>query len=163
NVLDGYTKNLNVPKFDLAIDFGWFWFLTIPFFKFLRFIHDHVANFGIAILIFTLCIRTLFFPIANRSYRSMSKMKLLQPEVKKLQERYGEDRAKLNQEMMALYKREKVNPISGCLPILLQIPVFFALYKVLFVTIEMRHAPFFGWIKDLSEPDPTNIFNLFGL
>jgi YidC/Oxa1 family membrane protein insertase len=162
-LLDQYDQNLGIPKFDLAIDFGWFWFLTIPFFKFLRFIHAHVANFGIAIMIFTICIRGAFFPIASRSFASMNKMKRLQPEVKKLQERYKDDRAKVNQEMMALYKREKVNPVSGCLPILLQVPVFFALYKVLFVTIEMRHAPFFGWIKDLSVPDPTNIFNLFGL
>ncbi|PKU26215.1 membrane protein insertase YidC [Telmatospirillum siberiense] len=161
--LDAYGEKLGIPRFDLAIDFGWFYFLTKPFFYFLRFIHSEVANFGIAILIFTVIIKGAFFPIANKSYKAMSKMKKLQPEVKKLQERFGDDRARLNQEMMALYKREKANPVSGCLPILIQIPVFFALYKVLYVTIEMRQAPFFGWIKDLSVPDPTTIFNLFGL
>ncbi len=163
SLLDGYDHTLGVAKFDLAIDFGWFWFLTIPFFKFLRFIHEYVSNFGVAIMIFTVVIRGAFFPIANRSYKAMNKMRQLQPEIKKLQERFKEDRARLNQEMMALYKREKANPVSGCLPTLIQVPVFFALYKVLFVTIEMRHAPFFGWIHDLSAPDPTTIFNLFGL
>ncbi len=161
--LDAYSAKYNIPRFDLAIDFGWFYFLTKPFFYFLRFIHSHVANFGIAILIFTVVIKGAFFPIANKSYKAMSKMKRLQPEVQKLQERFGDDKARLNQELMALYKREKANPVSGCLPILIQIPVFFALYKVLYVTIEMRQAPFFGWIKDLSAPDPTTVFNLFGL
>jgi YidC/Oxa1 family membrane protein insertase len=163
SLLDAYGAQYKLPKFDRAIDFGWFFFLTKPLFRFLRFIHEHVANFGLAILIFTVCVRGAFFPIANRSYRSMQKMKLLQPEIKKLQARYGDDRAKLNQEMMALYKREKANPVSGCLPLVIQIPVFFALYKVLFVTIEMRQAPFWGWIHDLSSPDPTTVFNLFGL
>lgn len=163
SLLDTYREALQVPLFDRAIDFGWFFFLTIPFFHFLRFIHENVPNFGIAILIFTVVIKGLFFPLANKSYKSMSKMKKLQPEVKKLQEKFGEDKARLNQEMMALYKREKANPVSGCLPILLQIPVFFALYKVLYVTIEMRQAPFYGWIHDLSAPDPTTLFNLFGL
>jgi len=129
----------------------------------LIFINEHVGNFGVAILLLTVLIKLLFFPLANKSYVSMSKMKKLQPEMIKLRERYGEDKTKLNQEMMALYKREKANPASGCLPMLVQIPVFFSLYKVLFVTIEMRHAPFFGWIQDLSAPDPTNLFNLFGL
>jgi YidC/Oxa1 family membrane protein insertase len=161
--LDAYSEKLGIPRFDLAIDFGWFYFLTKPFFYFLRFIHSQVANFGIAILIFTIVIKGAFFPIANKSYKAMSKMKKLQPEVKKLQERFGDDKARLNQEMMALYKREKANPVSGCLPIIIQIPVFFALYKVLYVTIEMRQAPFYGWIKDLSVPDPTTVFNLFGL
>jgi YidC/Oxa1 family membrane protein insertase len=161
--LDSYGKQYNIPRFDLAIDFGWFYFLTKPFFLLLRFIHSQVPNFGVAILAMTVVIRGAFFPIANRSYKSMNKMKRLQPEMKKLQEKFAEDKPRLQQEMMALYKREGVNPVSGCLPILLQIPVFFALYKVLYVTIEMRHAPFFGWIHDLSAPDPTTIFNLFGL
>jgi YidC/Oxa1 family membrane protein insertase len=162
-LLDAYGEKLGIDKFHLMIDFGLFRFLTLPLFKFLRFIHAHIANFGLAILMFTVCVRIVFFPIANRSYQSMAKMKKLQPEVKKLQARYADDRSKLNQEMMALYKREKANPVSGCLPLVIQIPVFFALYKVLFVTIEMRQAPFWGWIKDLSAPDPTTIFNLFGL
>jgi YidC/Oxa1 family membrane protein insertase len=163
SLLDQYSAELKAPKMYLAIDFGLYRFLTLPLFKFLRFIHSQVPNFGLAILIFTVCVRGAFFPIANRSYKSMNKMKLLQPEIKKLQARYGDDRAKLNQEMMALYKREKANPVSGCLPMVIQIPVFFALYKVLLVTIEMRQAPFFGWIHDLSAQDPTTIFNLFGL
>jgi len=129
----------------------------------MNWLHSLLGNFGLAILALTVGIKLLFFPLANKSYRSMSAMKKLQPEMVLIRERAGDDRAKLNQEMMALYKREKVNPVSGCLPILIQIPVFFALYKVLFVTIEMRHAPFFGWIHDLSAPDPTNIFTLFGL
>jgi len=164
--LDAYSKAL-VPdgdlKLHLSIDFGMFWLLTIPFFHFLRFIHEHIPNFGIAIMVFTVIIKGAFFPIANKSYQAMSKMKKLQPEVKALQERFADDKARLNQEMMALYKREKANPVSGCLPILIQIPVFFALYKVLYVTIEMRQAPFYGWIHDLSSPDPTSLFNLFGL
>ena len=162
-LLDNYSEKLNVDKFHLLIDFGLFRIITLPLFQFLRFIHAHIANFGLAILIFTVCVRVAFFPIANRSFQSMAKMKKLQPEIKKLQARYADDRGKLNQEMMALYKREKANPVSGCLPLVIQIPVFFALYKVLFVTIEMRQAPFWGWIKDLSVPDPTTVFNLFGL
>jgi YidC/Oxa1 family membrane protein insertase len=162
-LLDRYETDFNIARFDLAIDFGWFYFLTKPIFYTMIFINEHVGNFGIAILLLTVLIKLLFFPLANKSYRSMSKMKKLQPEMVKLRERFGDDKTKLNQEMMALYKREKANPASGCLPMLVQIPVFFALYKVLFVTIEMRHAPFFGWIQDLSAPDPTNIFNLFGL
>jgi YidC/Oxa1 family membrane protein insertase len=163
STLESYGTKLGIPHFDRSIDFGWFFFLTIPFFHFLRFIHSQVPNFGIAILVFTVVIKGAFFPIANKSYKAMSKMKKLQPEIKKLQERFGDDRQRLNQEMMALYKREKANPVSGCLPIVIQIPVFFALYKVLYVTIEMRQAPFFGWIHDLSVPDPTTVFNLFGL
>ena len=162
-LLDQYAEKLNIKRFDLAIDFGWFYFLTKPIFLALLWLHDHVGNLGVAILILTVVIKLAFFPLANKSYESMSKMKKLQPEMLKLRERFSDDKMKLNQEMMALYKREKANPASGCLPILVQIPVFFALYKVLFVTIEMRHAPFFGWIQDLSAPDPTTIFNLFGL
>jgi YidC/Oxa1 family membrane protein insertase len=161
--LDAYGAAYNIPRFDLAIDFGWFYFLTKPFFLLLRFIHSQIPNFGVAILVMTVVIRGAFFPIANRSFKSMSKMRKLQPEMKRLQEKFVEDKARMQQEVMALYKREGVNPVSGCLPIVVQIPVFFALYKVLYVTIEMRQAPFFGWIKDLSAPDPTTIFNLFGL
>ena len=162
-VLDSYETKLNISRFDLAIDFGWFYFLTKPIFYTLIFINDHIGNFGVAILLLTVLIKIVFFPLANKSYVSMSKMKKLHPEMIKLRERFGEDKIQLNKEMMALYKREKANPASGCLPMLVQIPVFFALYKVLFVTIEMRHAPFFGWIQDLSAPDPTSFFNLFGL
>ncbi len=156
-------RNTAFPKFDLLIDWGWFYFLTKPLFFALDFFYKLVGNFGIAILIVTLCIKLVLFPLANKSYVSMSKMKLLAPEMQRIKERYGDDRMRQQQAMMELYKKEKVNPASGCLPILVQIPIFFALYKVLFVTIEMRHAPFFGWIKDLSAPDPTSVFNLFGL
>jgi len=162
-LLDRYEEELEIARFDLAIDFGWFYFLTKPIFLGLIWINNYVANLGVSILILTVLIKLCFFPLANKSYVAMSKMKKLQPEITKLRERYGEDKVKLNQEMMALYKKEKANPAAGCLPILVQIPVFFALYKVLFVTIEMRHAPFFGWIQDLSAPDPTTLFNLFGL
>ena len=162
-LLDAYEEKVGVDKFDLAIDFGWFYFLTKPIFYTLIFLHQHVGNFGIAIMLLTVVIKLLFFPLANKSYRSMSKMKLLQPKMLELREKLGDDKQRLNQEMMALYKKEGANPASGCLPMLIQIPVFFSLYKVLFVTIEMRHAPFFGWIHDLSAPDPTSIFNLFGL
>ena len=163
NVVDGYAEKYGVPKFDLLIDWGWFYFLTKPLFFALDFFYKLVGNFGIAILIVTLCIKLVLFPLANKSYVAMSKMKLLAPEMQRIKERFGDDRMRQQQAMMELYKKEKVNPASGCLPILVQIPIFFALYKVLFVTIEMRHAPFFGWIKDLSAPDPTSIFNLFGL
>ena len=163
NLLDGYEQQLGVADFDKAIDFGWLYWLTKPIFYLLIYINDHVGNFGVSILLLTVIIKLAFFPLANKSYRAMSKMKKLQPEMLKLRERFGDDKARLNQEMMGLYKREKANPASGCLPVIIQIPVFFALYKVLFVTIEMRHAPFFGWIKDLSVSDPTTIFNLFGL
>ncbi len=162
-LIDHYAEKYGIKRFDLAIDWGWFYFLTRPMFYALNFLHGLVGNFGIAILLLTVGIKLLFFPLANKSYRAMSQMRKLQPEMQKLKERFGDDRQRLNQEMMALYKREKVNPASGCLPILIQIPVFFSLYKVLFVTIEMRHAPFFGWIHDLSAPDPTTVFNLFGL
>jgi YidC/Oxa1 family membrane protein insertase len=163
NLVDKYGEKYAIPKFDLLIDWGWFYFLTKPMFYTLDFFYKLVGNFGLAILIVTLCIKIILFPLANKSYVSMSKMKLLGPEMQRIKERYAEDKMRQQQAMMELYKKEKVNPASGCLPILVQIPIFFALYKVLFVTIEMRHAPFYGWIKDLSAPDPTNIFNLFGL
>ena len=162
-LLDAYAASPGLMQFDRAIDFGWYWFLTIPFFKTLRFLHTTVGNFGIAIILLSTLIRLFMFPIANKQYKTMNKMKKLTPEMKRLQERYKDDRTKLNQELMELYKREKANPLAGCLPILVQIPVFYALYKVLSVTIEMRHAPFYGWIHDLSAPDPTSVLNLFGL
>ena len=161
--LDDYADAFGIPLFDRAIDFGWFYFPTKPIALFLHWLYGVVGNYGVAILILTLLVKLAFFPLANKSYTSMSKMKALQPEMLKLRERFENDKAKLQQEMMALYKREKVNPMAGCLPIVIQIPVFFSLYKVLFVSIEMRHAPFFGWIQDLSAPDPTSLFNLFGL
>ena len=163
NVVDGYAKTYDIPKFDLLIDWGWFYFLTKPMFFALDFFYKLVGNFGVAILIVTLCIKLVLFPLANKSYVAMSKMKKLGPEMQKIKERYADDKMRQQQAMMELYKKEKVNPASGCLPIVVQIPVFFSLYKVLFVTIEMRHAPFFGWIHDLSAPDPTSVFNLFGL
>ena len=163
NLLDSYGEQLGVVNFDLAIDFGWFYFLTKPIFYLLIWLNSHVGNFGIAIMILTVIIKLLFFPLANKSYKAMAKMKLLQPQMTKLREQYGSDKQRMNQEVMALYKREKANPASGCLPMVIQIPVFFSLYKVIYVTIEMRHAPFFGWIQDLSAPDPTSLFNLFGL
>ena len=164
-LLDEYRDDpeRGVSNFDLAVDFGWFYWLTKPIFYGIHMLNDALGNFGLAILALTFVIKVAFFPLANKSYRSMSKMKLLQPKMVELKERHGDDRQKLNMEMMELYKKEKVNPLSGCLPILLQIPVFFALYKVLFVTIEMRHAPFFGWIQDLSAPDPLGILTVFGL
>ncbi|HEY7690201.1 MAG TPA: membrane protein insertase YidC, partial [Dongiaceae bacterium] len=152
-----------IPRFEFAVDWGWFRFLTKPIFWVLDWLYTAVGNFGIAILILTVIVKLIFFPLANKSYRAMSKMKKLTPQMQALRERFPDDKARLNQEMMALYKKEKVNPAAGCLPIIVQIPVFFALYKVLFITIEMRHAPFYGWIKDLSAPDPTTVLNLFGL
>jgi len=162
-VIDGYAENLNINKFDLAIDWGVMYFLTKPLFFVIDYFFKLLGNYGLAIIAVTVSIRLVFFPLANYSFRSMGKMKLLQPEMTRLKELHKGDKMKLQQEMMALYKREKVNPMSGCLPILVQIPVFFALYKVLFVTIEMRHMPFYGWVKDLSSRDPTSLFNLFGL
>jgi YidC/Oxa1 family membrane protein insertase len=162
-LLDRYEEGLGIERFDLAVDFGWFYFLTKPIFYVLHSFYGWLGNFGLAILALTVIIKLLFFPLANKSYVAMSKLKKLQPQMMELRERFGDDKQKLNGEVMALYKREKANPLAGCLPIVVQIPVFFALYKVLFVSIEMRHAPFYGWVKDLSAPDPTNLFNLFGL
>jgi YidC/Oxa1 family membrane protein insertase len=163
NVIDGYAESLNINKFDLAIDWGFMYFITKPLFFVLDYFFKLLGNYGLAIIAVTVCIRLAFFPLANFSFKSMGKMKLLAPEMARLKEIHKDDKMKLQQAMMALYKKEKVNPMSGCLPILVQIPVFFALYKVLFVTIEMRHMPFFGWIHDLSDRDPTSLFNVFGL
>ena len=162
-LIDAYRDELSIPLFDRAVDFGWFYYLTKPLFYGLHYIAEVTGNFGVAILILTVIIKLVFFPLANKSYNAMAKMRKLQPQMLELREKYGDDKQRLNQEMMGLYKKEGANPMSGCLPILIQIPVFFALYKVLFVTIEMRHAPFFGWIQDLSARDPTSILNLFGL
>jgi YidC/Oxa1 family membrane protein insertase len=162
-LLDDYSKEYDITLFDRAIDFGIFYVLTKPLFHVLNFSYQYFGNFGVSILIVTVIIKLLMFGIANKSYRSMKKMKKLQPEVERIKDLYSDDKTRLHQEIMALYKREKVNPLSGCLPLVIQIPVFFSIYKVLYVTIEMRHAPFFGWIKDLSNSDPTSIFNLFGL
>ncbi|MEM7696669.1 MAG: membrane protein insertase YidC [Pseudomonadota bacterium] len=162
-IISGYEDSLGIDRFNLLIDWGWFYFITKPLFLLIEYIHSIVGNFGIAILVATVFVKLLFFPLANKAYKSMAKMKGLQPEMTKMRERFKDDRMKQQQAMMELYKKEKVNPLAGCIPILIQIPVFFALYKVLFVSIEMRHAPFFGWINDLSAPDPTSIFNLFGL
>jgi len=161
--IGGYNKELGLNHFDLLIDWGWFYFITKPMFLLMDFFFHLLGNFGLAILMVTVLVKIVFFPLANKSYASMAKMKAVQPQMMALRERYANDKAKQQQELMELYKREKINPLGGCLPIVIQIPVFFALYKVLFVTIEMRHAPFFGWIHDLSAQDPTNIFTLFGL
>ena len=163
HLLDRYEREYAIPHFDKAVDFGWFYFLTKPIFYALDWLYWMTGNFGVAILIFTVFAKGLFFPLANKSYKSMSKMRLLGPKMQALRERFKDDPARQQQEMMALYKAEGVNPASGCLPMLIQVPVFFSLYKVIFVTIEMRQAPFFGWIRDLSAQDPTNLFNLFGL
>ena len=163
DIIDGYAENLNIDKFDLVIDWGFLYFITKPLFYGIDYFFKLLGNYGLAIIAITFCIRLAFFPLANFSFKSMAKMKALQPEMARLKDLHKNDKMKLQQEMMALYKKEKVNPMSGCLPILVQIPVFFALYKVLFVTIEMRQMPFYGWIQDLSERDPTSLFNLFGL
>ena len=163
SLLQDYEARLHIPRFDYAVDWGYFWFLTRPIFLAIDWLNSVLGNFGLAIMAFTLGVKLLFFPLANYSYRSMSKMKLLGPKMQALRERYKEEPQRMQQEMMAMYRAEKVNPASGCLPMVVQIPVFFSLYKVIFITIEMRQAPFFGWIHDLSAVDPTNVFNLFGL
>ena len=163
SLVDQYDTALKLNRFELLIDWGWFYFITKPMFWMLDFFFRLFGNFGIAILLGTVVIKIVFFPLANKSYASMAKMKAVQPQMMQLRERYADDKVKQQQALMELYKQEKINPLAGCLPILVQIPVFFALYKVLFITIEMRHAPFFGWIHDLAAPDPTTIFNLFGL
>ncbi len=162
-IVNNYNDNAGVARFDLAIDWGWYPFLTKPIFYCLVYLKNILGNMGVAILALTVVIKLIFFPLANKSYKAMSKMKKLQPKMMELRERFKDDKQRMQQELMDLYKREKANPLSGCLPVLVQIPVFFALYKVLFVSIEMRQAPFFGWIKDLSAPDPTSLLNLFGL
>ncbi len=161
--VDGYAESEGIEKFDLTIDWGWFYFFTKPLFFVIDYLFKLSGNFGVAIVLITLAIRIVFFPLANYSFRSMAKMKAVQPEMTRLKELHKEDKVKLQQEMMALYRKEKINPASGCLPILIQIPFFFAIYKMLFISLEMRHQPFFGWIQDLSAKDPTTIFNLFGL
>ncbi len=163
SLLQGYSETLSIQQFDLLIDWGWFHFITKPMFYMIDWFYQLVGNFGVAILLSTVVIKIIFFPLANKSYVSMSRMKLVQPQMTEIREQYKDDRAAQQKALMELYKKEKINPLAGCLPMLIQIPVFFSLYKVLFVTIEMRHAPFFGWIQDLSAPDPTSIFNLFGL
>jgi YidC/Oxa1 family membrane protein insertase len=163
SIVDDYEKTLGVKNFELLIDWGWFYFVTKPMFQALHYFYRLTGNYGVAILVVTVIIKIIFFPLANKSYASMAKMKKLQPQMEQIRDRYADDKVKQQQALMELYKQEKINPLAGCLPILIQIPVFFALYKVLFVTIDLRHAPFFGWIKDLSAPDPTTIFNLFGL
>ena len=163
DLLDKYSNQLSIEMFDRAVDFGWFYIITKPLFLLLHKLSGLLGNVGLSILALTVLIRILLFPLANKSFKSMSKMKILTPKMTEIRERYKTDKLKMQQAIMALYKSEKVNPLSGCLPILIQIPIFFALYKVLFVTLETRHAPFYGWVKDLSAPDPTTIFNLFGL
>ncbi|MCE7026677.1 membrane protein insertase YidC [Jiella avicenniae] len=163
DIIDGYEETLNIRQFGQLIDWGWFYFITRPMFHALDFFYKLVGNFGVAILIVTVILKLFFFPLANKSYKSMARMKTVQPKIMEMRERFKDDKQKQQQEMMRLYKEEKINPAAGCWPILIQIPVFFALYKVLYVTIEMRHAPFFGWIQDLAAPDPTSIFNLFGV
>ena len=163
SLIDAYGAQLNADRFDRLVDWGWFHFITKPLYQLLHWLGQFFGNYGLAILATTVLVKLVFFPLANKSYESMAKMKMLQPEMEKLRERYKDDRTKQQQELMQLYRDKKINPMAGCVPIILQIPVFFALYKVLFITIDMRHAPFFGWVKDLSAPDPTSIFNLFGL
>lgn len=163
DILNAYEKSLGIPRFDLVIDFGWFWFLTIPFFHLLNFLGSVLGNFAVALLLFTVIVRLAVFPLANKSYRSFARMRKVAPQMKEIQERHKDNREAMQKAIFEMYQREKVNPMAGCLPILVQIPIFFALYKVLFITIEMRHQPFWGWIADMSAPDPTSVFNLFGL
>ena len=162
-LIDSYERALNILRFDRMIDWGWFYFITRPLFRLMEFINGIVHNFGVTILILTVFVKAAFYPLANKQYESMARMKKMQPEMQRIRELYKDDQQRQQKEIFDLYKKEKINPLAGCWPILLQIPVFFALYKVLYVTIDMRHAPFFGWIKDLSAPDPTSFFNLFGL
>ena len=163
DIIQNYSENKNLPKFDLIIDWGWFYFISKPLFYILDFLFSYTGNFGVAILLLTVLIKLVFFPVVNRSYVQMAKMRKVQPEIAKMKELYGDDRQRMAQEMQSLYKKEELKPLSGCLPVFIQIPVFFALYNVLLVTIEMRHAPFIAWIRDLSAPDPLSVFNLFGL
>lgn len=163
DIIDNYSNNKDLPNFDLLIDWGWFYFISKPLFYILDFLFSYTGNFGIAILLLTVLIKLVFFPVVNRSYVQMAKMRKVQPEIAKMKELYGDDRQRMAQEMQSLYKKEELKPLSGCLPVFIQIPVFFALYNVLLVTIEMRHAPFIGWIRDLSAPDPLSVFNLFGI
>jgi YidC/Oxa1 family membrane protein insertase len=163
HLINEYEAKHQIREFNYLIDWGWFYFITKPLFQLLSWLYGHLGNFGLAILAVTVIVKAAFFPLANKSYESMARMKKLQPQMEQLRERFKDDKARQQQELMALYQKEKINPLAGCLPILLQIPVFFALYKVLFVALDMRHAPFYGWIKDLSAPDPTSLFNLFGL
>ena len=162
-LIDRYEAEYSIPRFDRLIDWGWFYFITKPMFKMMDFFYRHIGNFGVAILLTTIVVKTIFFPLASKQYASMANMKRVQPKMEELKKKFADDKMGLQQGMMALYKEEKINPVAGCWPVVLQIPVFFALYKVIYVTIEMRHAPFFGWIQDLSAPDPTSLFNLFGL
>ena len=161
--IQAYESDNQIRQFDLLIDWGWFYFITKPMFWLIDTLYRFLGNFGLAILATTVIVKAIFFPLASKSYRSMAKMKMVQPKMLEIREKYADDKMKQQQAMMELYKTEKINPLAGCWPVLIQIPVFFALYKVLYVTIEMRHAPFFGWIQDLAAPDPTSIFNLFGL
>jgi YidC/Oxa1 family membrane protein insertase len=163
SLLDEYSKQYDIALFDRAVDFGWYYFLTKPFFFILQFFNNIFGNYGLAILSITVLVKLVMFPLANKSYSAIAKIKQLQPKIDKIREQYKDKKMQMNKEIMEMYKKEKVNPVSGCLPMIVQIPVFFSLYKVLYLTIDMRHAPFYGWIKDLSAPDPTSIFNLFGL